>query len=124
MDGVNHHAVSRLLRGGRPDPGFGSGGRVVLDPATTLTVSALTLDDHRRIVAAGLRLGSFAVARFSPRGVPDAGFGEGGFRVVPPQGGIAVSATDVALQRDGKIVVTTATFARKLGFWGLARLLP
>lgn len=68
---------------------------------------AVVIDKHDRIVVAGYTLDAktnIALARFLPNGAPDPSFGGGDGRVTTDLGATDY-AFDVALQKDGRIVV-------------------
>jgi uncharacterized delta-60 repeat protein len=100
--------VQRLLPNGAPDTSFGTGGAVSLD----FSPSALALQADGNFVVVGRTVpspftpGHFQVERFTAGGALDATFGTGG-RVITAFG-TNDSATAVALQRDGKILVVGA----------------
>jgi uncharacterized delta-60 repeat protein len=110
-------ALVRYLPNGSLDPTFGAGGIVVEPfPGGDGWLNSLTLDTSGRIVAAGAvgvneppdPTSDFAVARFQPNGNLDPTFGTGG-RVVTSfgvPGEDVASAYAVAIQPDGRIVVT------------------
>jgi uncharacterized delta-60 repeat protein len=111
-------ALARYLRDGSPDPAFGEGaGRLSTSFALhgDEGVTALALQKDGRIVAGGYAEDgpnrNFAVARYRKGGALDSGFG--GTGAMP--GGLTTDVTDfdhaqaVALQKDGKIVVTGYT---------------
>lgn len=86
---------------GALDPGFGTGGRVVL-PGVPFADMALQPDG--KVVAIGSLGGDFLVARFNSDGTPDTSFDADGQRQVD-MGGTADQAIAVTIQPDGKIVV-------------------
>jgi len=134
---VTDFAAVRLNEDGSPDPGFGTGGKVVIpfDLGGYLTDEALAvaIQNDGRIVLAGAAEYTenadhdFAIARLLPNGSLDASFGFGGKASVPFDmgGDLADIAYDVMIQADGKIVVagTVASGADDTDF-GVARLLP
>ncbi|MDQ0312841.1 putative delta-60 repeat protein/putative repeat protein (TIGR01451 family) [Kitasatospora herbaricolor] len=86
------------------DPGFGTGGRVTTDfGGSGDEARALAVQADGRIVAAGVRDGDFALARYNTDGSLDAGFGTGG-RVTTDFDGGGDAANGVAVQADGRIV--------------------
>ncbi len=107
-----HAAIVRLTADGALDPSFGSAGRLALPAAgvgmNALRLAALAQQPDGRIVAAG-RADSGGtphglVLRTSADGVPDAGFGNGGLRVIDEVGGQHAFEA-LALQADGAIVL-------------------
>ena len=121
-------ALARFSASGAPDNAFGTSGVVT----TTFT----TQDDYGRGVAvqgdgkivvigqsSNLMKPDFAVARFTSAGAPDSSFGTGGKLTVDFFGG-GDDAQDLAIQADGKIVVSgAATNGTSLGV-GLVRINP
>jgi uncharacterized delta-60 repeat protein len=121
-------ALARFTASGAADNEFGTGGVVT----TTFT----TQDDYGRGVAlqgdgkivvigqsSNLSKPDFAVARFTAAGTPDASFGTGG-KLTVDFFGSGDDAQDVAIQADGKIVVSgTAANGTSLGV-GLVRINP
>ncbi|HEX7301012.1 MAG TPA: hypothetical protein VF257_18590 [Solirubrobacteraceae bacterium] len=81
-----HFALARFLADGRPDPGFGSGGVVVMSLSADerdSIVAALAPAPGGRIVACGAGndtqgRGALALARFDSNGRLDPSFGSGG----------------------------------------------
>jgi uncharacterized delta-60 repeat protein len=110
-------AVARFNRDGELDRTFGTGGKVVVEipraygPFTGAFDVALQPDG--KIVVVGGWSG-MALLRFLPDGTPDPSFGQDGR--VTESGVPSVAATAVALQLDGKIVVSGPR-------WVLARFL-
>lgn len=108
-------AVARYYPDGSLDPSFGTGGRVVTrfgtveEEASGLYAGAgwVALQGDGKIVAAGRVDNSFAVVRYHPDGSLDPSFGTDG-KVMTRLGteeNIEDELHDMALQRDGKIVV-------------------
>jgi uncharacterized delta-60 repeat protein len=98
----------RYLPDGRLDPSFGAGGLAAVDIGSFETPRAVAVQPDGKIVVAGdsdcATARCFAAVRFNPDGIPDAGFGAGG--VVRKGFYLQASwATDVAIQRDGRIVL-------------------
>ena len=111
-------ALARYNPNGSLDGGFGTGGKVTTDFATSSdTAFALALQADGRIVAAGRAQEpdsqgvdvQFAVARYDADGSLDAGFGTAGTVLT----GFAAHSFDVgrnvAVQADGKLVVAGFT---------------
>jgi len=69
---------------------------------------ASTIDAGKLIVAGSLA-GRFLLARFDEDGISDPGFGGGGFSNPGIPGSISASATAIAVQPDGKLVVAGKT---------------
>ena len=127
-------AVARYTTTGALDSSFGQGGKVVapLNRAPLGGVGAVALQRDGKIVVAGttlIRVGSlsesrFALERFTRRGALDVRFGSGG-KVVAPPIGYWDEAPDVAIQKDGKIVVVgKVALAKRHTQLGLVRYLP
>jgi uncharacterized delta-60 repeat protein len=110
------------LRGGRLDPSFGRGGRVLTGFGSSAAIAnAVALTAGGKIVVVGehqpagpscgdhIHLGhgdGFALARYHRDGRLDTSFGGDGTTFTPlPE----AAATDVLLQRDGKIVAVGST---------------
>ena len=89
-------ALARINANGALDPTFGSGGKVLSSKGR---IRRLALQPDGKIVAVGES--APMVQRFNPNGSLDATFGSGGEVDTP---GFGLSANDVALQVDGKIV--------------------
>jgi uncharacterized delta-60 repeat protein len=101
-NGSQKMTVTRLLRGGSPDPTFDGDGTATIDFAFVLTTGA-ALQPDGRIVVAGSTSGDFAIARLNPNGSPDTTFGAAGKATVDFGGPTFANA--VALQPNGRIVV-------------------
>lgn len=109
-----HLAFARYLEDGSLDPSFGSNG--ILNTKSQIDEpSAVVLQPDQKILVAGttydyeIEQYGFALARFSPTGIPDSSWGNTGiattfFNTHYPDilGG---KASSLALQTDGKIVV-------------------
>jgi uncharacterized delta-60 repeat protein len=100
------YGIVRYNVDGSLDPSFGSGGTVVTDfgffEGNSLNSTAIQPDG--KIVAVGdAALNGFAVVRYNPDGSPDVSFGGNGKALIPLSNW---TAYDMALQPDGKIVLT------------------
>lgn len=98
---------------GTLDPTFGSGGTVATDFARKVDLAqGVAVQDDGKIVAVGWATVAgayrFAVARYNADGSLDATFGSGG-KVTTVFGGVEDTASAVAIQADGKIVVAGTT---------------
>jgi len=102
-------AVVRYDSSGFPDPGFGTGGKVITkiggrdDNAYALGIQA----DGKIVVAGNAWNGAnydFAVVRYNTDGSLDPGFGSGG-KVITPVGSGNANAYALGIQADGRIVV-------------------
>jgi uncharacterized delta-60 repeat protein len=63
------------------------------------------VSDAGKLIAAGSLKERFLLARFDSEGIPDPSFGEGGVVAPAIEGSLGATATAVAVQPDGKIVV-------------------
>ena len=100
-------AVARYDEGGTPDAGFGGTGLVTTDFGDFEVANAVAVDPDGRVVAAGRHQGIlpyFALARYEEDGDLDATFGDAGL-VSLYFAGLTDEVSDVALTRDGRIVV-------------------
>ncbi len=116
---ISPSALSRTGATQRPgdlDPAFGNGGRVIT-PVSIVNGHdfgrAVALQNDGKIVVAGsshgrTASGDFALARYNPDGSLDMGFGSGG-KAVADSIKVEVSISSIALQSDGKIIVTGST---------------
>jgi uncharacterized delta-60 repeat protein len=113
-------ALARYAADGSPDPSFGSSGEVTTAIGTTDAIQALALQADGRIVAAGSTSGGIvqqvALARYNTDGSLDTTFGTGG-KVTTAINSADASATAVAIQPDGRILVA----GNALPFFFLAR---
>ena len=105
-------ALARVLPDGTLDESFGEGGQVVLDmPLPFAAVLDVQADAAGRIVGTGAALdflegvSEALVFRLAPDGSLDASFADGGV-LLTTAGASLAQATGVALQADGKIVVS------------------
>jgi len=107
---------------GELDPTFGTAGTVRTPIGKDALVTALALQPDGKIVAAGTSDSSFALARYTPSGLLDPGFGSGGTVSGPRGNGDAIS-----LQADGKILFGGGQFIESRGarlYFTLARFHP
>ena len=105
-----------LLSAGSLDPSFGNGGELAVQFPTgqsiTVVNDSLVQPDGKILVVGeandptGPSKTDFAIARLNPDGTPDAGFNNGTGIFVFPSPGNVDEGTGVALQSDGKIVVS------------------
>jgi uncharacterized delta-60 repeat protein len=110
-------AVARLLPDGRLDPAFAAGGILVASDRYRRLPGwwrSIAFDGASIVVAGavddgppfGSGLGTLAVlARIAENGVPDAGFGSGGFLELPLPGVASASAGALAVDHSGRIVL-------------------
>jgi uncharacterized delta-60 repeat protein len=102
LSSKNDFLVARYLTDGRLDASFGRGGVVVTDFDRSYDMALdIALQPDGRIVVVGEADGGFAIARYTAEGDLDTTFGAGG-KVISRLG---ASATAVAIQDDGKIVL-------------------
>ena len=102
-------AVVRFRANGTLDPSFGSGGVAKLKVGKSSIALALAIDSRRRIVIAGSGgsgLGSGVLVRLTSRGRRDHTFGGGDGVARGPRGLKFTVFTDLAIQRNRKIVVS------------------
>ena len=106
-------ALVRYLADGSLDPSFGNGG-IVISPAGAGEdkLWKVLVQPDGKILASGYALGDqsgfdFAVLRYRPDGTPDTDFGDQGIALIPVGPGNDFGI-DIALQSDGKIVMTGA----------------
>lgn len=114
-------------RAGTLDAGFGDAGVVTTDFAgRSDLVNAMAIQPDGRIVVAGQSLppdgrGGFAVARYLPDGTLDPSFGDGGRVLTPPSAGSFASATAVALDAAGRILLAGSSIASPTSSWQVVR---
>jgi len=95
---------------GLPDAAFGTAGVVTATPAPGSNAAwSATLQSDGKLIVAGEANGDLLVGRFLANGVPDGGFGTGGF-VVRDAGGTDV-AVDVQVRGDGAVFAGGSTTA-------------
>ncbi len=122
-------ALARYLPNGTLDTTFGSNGMVLTDfgGGSNDHGGALALQSDGKIVVAGYSDASgstaFALARYLPNGTLDATFSGDGKVLTNFGSGSEAFAFDLALQSDGKIVVSGVSTASGADF-ALARYLP
>lgn len=86
---------------GRLDSSFGSKGIIKIDSALYFS---LAMQGDGKILVAGTANSDFAMARYTPAGIPDKSFSHDGFRITHFISGVA-TASSIAVQPDGKIIV-------------------
>jgi uncharacterized delta-60 repeat protein len=117
--------VARLLPGGAPDPSFSGDGQATLDYDSGMSAYAVVLDDQGRIVLAGSSdTFDFTAARLLADGSPDPAFAGGGI-ANPPIPWLGASASAVAVDDDGRIILAGTVFDFiATHAWEALRLLP
>jgi uncharacterized delta-60 repeat protein len=107
-------ALARYNLDGSLDVSFGDGGTVRTDISIHDSAFAVALQPDGKILAAGranddyLEFDVMVIARYNPDGSLDPDFGDGG--LVLSDIGSVNSAKDIALQKDGKILVAGNTY--------------
>lgn len=116
-DSRDDFALVRYNTNGTLDTSFGTGGRVTTDIVghRAFVVTVLVQPDGR-VLAAGNRwrvdstgeraLGGFVLARYNANGSLDTGFGVGGLVITDFSATARATASDAAIQADGRIVVS------------------
>jgi len=122
-DGRKRIALLRYLPGGGLDPDFGGGDGEVITPNgdTSTSLEDLAIDGNNRILASATVATSptqFLVARYSPSGKLDTGFGTDGFATASFASGS--SEANLSVAGNGKVVVAGHTG----GDTAVARFLP
>lgn len=127
-NGINPAAnfgIARFDAQGNPDPTFGVGGKVSTDFAGDFdAATGVVIQNDGMIVVSGKATiggnSDFAVARYDTNGVPDPTFGVGGKATLDFFGGPDGGA-DVAIQKDGKIVLASDVQGLGSQDFGVAR---
>jgi uncharacterized delta-60 repeat protein len=110
---VDDFVVYRFDATGAPDPGFGTGGKVVTDvpePTNTTPTNAAEQPDGK-VVVVGVVANPFlgpsllGLARYTPDGNLDPAFGNGGRLVTDFGSGLQLTKGAVAVLPDGKLLV-------------------
>ena len=121
--GGGDFALARYNADGSLDPTFGSGGKVTTDFGGGFDAAfGVALQTDGKIIAVGQGASSFdfALARYNGDGSLDPTFGSGGKVTTDFTGGFE-DAIAVAIQLDGRIVVTGQTFSGGFQKFALAR---
>ena len=103
--------VARYEATGQPDPTFDTDGKVTTAIGTNSYATGVGFEPDGKIVVSGYTSGGFgdvAVARYNTDGSLDPGWGTGGVTTVPI-GDHAEYASSLAVQPDGKVLVTGST---------------
>ncbi len=114
-------AVTRFLADGRQDTSFGSGGWTVVDMGGADKAAVVALQGGK-IVVAGHSDDDFAVLRLNSTGTVDTSFSGDGKVLTDFAGGSDVG-NGIAVQADGKIVVSGAVYDGTSSAFGVARYL-
>jgi len=109
INGDRDFALARYNTNGTLDPSFGTGGRVTTTFGQNDVAFSVAVQPDGKIVTAGFALFKFALARYNSNGTLDPNFGTGG-QVTTPIGGLNDAAERLALQGDGKIVVSGRSY--------------
>lgn len=107
-------AAARFTADGLPDPGFGSGGALVVPPVAYSDdkVNAVTAVPGGGVLATGTATGRVLVAKYKADGHPDPGFGDRGVFLADPVAGAGPGqGTSLARLADGRILVGTRSRA-------------
>src|SRR3990170_423953 len=111
--------LNTFAKDGDLDPTFGTGGLVITDFGSSDFGQSIAIQPDGKIVVAGYTTAipnlnnfaidpaNFALARYTPTGTLDSGFGSGG--IVITDFGSDDSGNSVAIQSDGKIIVAGST---------------
>ena len=127
--GRNAFAVARYNTDGSLDPGFGSGGKLVttFGGQESRAVRLLVQPDGKILVAGVTVPGGgtldFALVRYASDGSLDPSFGLGG-EVVSDFGGTVDDGVGLALQPDGRILLSGASGVGRANDFALARYEP
>jgi uncharacterized delta-60 repeat protein len=105
-------ALARLTSGGRLDPSFGNGGRVVTDLGANDYAFDVAIQDDGGIVVVGERsaatIDRVFVQRYRPNGTLDPGFADGGIAIIG-FGRRFQTANAVVITTAGRIVIAGST---------------
>ncbi len=107
-------AVTRFTAAGVLDGGFGSGGTATTPIGNVAAAHAVALQRDGKVVAAGFDFNpatgnDFALARYTPAGRQDAGFGQGGVVTTNFVGQVSAQANSVVEDEDGNTLVAGTT---------------
>jgi uncharacterized delta-60 repeat protein len=113
--------VMRFTADGSLDPSFSGDGRLAQTlSAVSDTASAVAIQTDGRILVAGTSGSNYAIARFDSQGNPDPAFDAEGF-YTGSFGNNTSSASAMALQEDGKIIVAGYGWSGSSWDFGIAR---
>ena len=117
----------RFTADGASDPAFGSGGRALAPFGSDLAIGRVVAvqGDGGIVVGGGVLAGrlAFGLARFTPTGSLDAGFGTGGELVLPFAGTTFSEVTSLAFQSDGRMIAAGSVISTNPAF-AMVRLNP
>jgi len=105
VSGRGVFGVARFESDGELDSSFSGDGIATTDFGTDASATAVALQSDGRIVVVGVANGNYALARYNADGSLDETFGDGGTKTTD-LGYEQQGATAVAVQPDGKLVVT------------------
>lgn len=101
-----HPLLARLVLGsGRPDPSFGEGEGLDAHRLRGVTFAAAAEHDET-LYALGEAEEGIGLMRFTEDGKTDPEFGSDGLAEAGPGGAVDLNGTDLAVQADGKVVVS------------------
>ncbi|HEX5928032.1 MAG TPA: hypothetical protein VFY48_01430 [Solirubrobacterales bacterium] len=113
--------VGRFDALGRPDPGYGSGGRAAIPSRFDVQALVVRRDGTALLVGRVARRFGMAAFKLTPAGRPDRRFGRGGLAFVKWGREVKANALAAAFDRRGRVVL----FGNYDNFaTGMARLLP
>lgn len=128
FDGRPNFALARFTPSGAPDTTFGGDGRVETNLGGSDYAFAMTLQRDGKILVAGERDtakgADVALVRYTANGRLDDRFGGGDGKVFTDFGRRFQGANDVAVRKDGRIVIGGFTSNGSTGRWALARYGP
>jgi len=101
----NQIALTRLNADGTIDTTFGTAGKVVTNIGATISVKDAILQPDGKIVVVGNAGSAIVVTRYNANGSVDTTFGTSGRTTTTVAGGSS-AAYDMALQPDGKILIS------------------
>lgn len=119
-------ALLRFNADGSLDPGFGTGGIVIINPSFTQRVGDVLLQPDGKIIVIGFTQSDsneedYLVARFNTDGTPDSSFGSNGLVTIDFSGDTD-EATAGFLQPDGSLLIGGSVLVFE--DLGIAKLLP
>lgn len=117
-------AIARVKKDGTFDRTFSGDGRTTLNLGGDDNATAVAVSPNKSIVVAGVRFDGLErtgyVIRFTKTGARDKTFGSNGtVALTDPALDLDLLAQDIAVQRDGKILVAVTTYANAFGVGSL-----